>query len=298
MELINKINTIKTNKELQEYRKQINEALNKREEFISLCEIAENNSLKSFGYIKEAFENISPDLFLTKEGKSIINKYIKTVKTNNNLSTLTTLYESIRKVNGNSDINFFLENFVDVNWNIDNKTIKEDTLKLGRILAEGILTIGNKATKLLPEEKKSLDNAIIFLSENKKNKYNIAEYSDAIKIIKEHISKNNNKNIFENINIEDLTQNLINDFNVKYSSLNEEEINIIKQISISENKEHIFNQYKTNCLNKLYDITKNSNNKENEKLNEVIEKIKNKTFIAENISTDICGFIELSKIFD
>ena len=51
MELIKKINNIKTNKELSEYKAKIDEAFEKRKNFITLCEIANENSNKSFGYI-------------------------------------------------------------------------------------------------------------------------------------------------------------------------------------------------------------------------------------------------------
>ena len=42
---------------------------------------------------------------------------------------------------------------------------------------------------------------------------------------------------------------------------------------------------------------KNENNDETEKITEVYNKVKNKTFVLENIGTDICGFAELTKLF-
>lgn len=297
MELINKINKIKTKKELQEYKLKINEAFEKREKFIGLCETAEKLSKKDFGFIKEAFENISPMLFKQKGGKTLINNYIQTIKENKNLNNLATLYENIRKTNANADVNFFVENIVNINWNVS-KSVKTDTLKVGRILAEGILLLGEKALVMLPEEKNSLNKAIEFISENSKNTKNIAEYSDAIKVIREHIKSNDNKNIFESVNVDDYAFNLINAFNKKYSNLTNEEINLIKKINTSENKEEIFNQYKNECLNKLSNAMKNENDADVEKLSEVYNKVKNKTFVLENIGTDICGFAELTKIFD
>ena len=88
--LINKINSIKTQTELNEYKTKINEAFEKRAEFISLCEVANKASQKSFGYIKEAFENISPVLFNVKGGRKMINKYISTI--NNRFSKYVKIY--------------------------------------------------------------------------------------------------------------------------------------------------------------------------------------------------------------
>ena len=63
MELIKKINSIKTNNELLDYKAKIDEAFKKRQEFITLCEVANDNSTKDFGYIKEAFELRSQELY-------------------------------------------------------------------------------------------------------------------------------------------------------------------------------------------------------------------------------------------
>lgn len=298
MELIKKINSIKTNKELLEYKAKVNETFDQREKYINLCEIASNNSKKSFGYIKEAFETISPDLFNTKEGKKIINKFITTIKENNNLSNLYTLHENIRKINADTDIDFFVNTIAETNWNI-NKQVNNDILKLGRVLSEGILLLGHDSISKLPTEKKSLDNAVKFLSENKKNKNNIVEYSDAIKVIREHIKENKNQNVFENKDIDTFVNEMFSSYNEKYSTLTNEEKEIIKQINLSENKEELFNDYKINCLSKLDNyINNNNNDDEVKKITEVYNKVKNKNFTNENISKDICGFLEITKLFE
>ena len=296
MEILNKINEIKTNKELLDFKSKINEAIEKRQKFISLCEVAEEKSTKSFGYIKEAFENISPDLYNKKGGIKLMGKYVRTIKESKNLNTLNSLYENIRKANAEGDVDFFIKTISETEWNVNNQ-VNEDVLKLGRILAEGILLIGESAIQNLPEEKKSLDNAIKFLSENKKTKNNIAEYSNAIKIIREQVNNNQKQNVFEKVDIDSFSEKLLEAFNKKYSNLTPEEISIIKKINISENKEEVFNQYKNDCLSKLSSFIEKGNN-DSEKIAEVYYKLKNKTFIAENIGIDICGFAELTKLFE
>jgi hypothetical protein len=280
-----------------DYKSKIDEAFNKRQSFINTCEIANESSTKSFGFIKEAFENISSQLFGKKGGKKLINNYIKTVKESKNLLSLTSLYENIRKANANSDIDFFVNNLSNIKWDID-KNINEDVNKLGRVLAEAIIFIGESSINYLPSENKKLDNAIIFLAENNKNKNNIAEYSDAIKVIREHVNTNTKNNVFENTDIDSFAKKMIDEFNTKYSTLSKEEMEIIKKINISENKEIIFNQYKKECLDKLSEYSNKCSDEENQKITEVFNKVKNKSFVAENIGSDICGFIELTKLFD
>ena len=41
-----------------------------------------------------------------------------------------------------------------------------------------------------------------------------------------------------------------------------------------------------------------NNNEDKEKVSEVYSKIKNKTFVLENAGTDICGFVEITKLFE
>ena len=167
MSILNKINSIKTHTELNNFRTVVNEAFEKRANFITLCEIADSASKKSFGYIKEAFESISPTLFNTKGGKPIIYKYMSTIKENKNLYNLHSLYETVRKANGDTDINFLTENIIKEEWGINKKTIKDDIAKIGRILAEGILLIGDKAKELVDiNENVKLNNALNFIAEN------------------------------------------------------------------------------------------------------------------------------------
>ena len=289
--------------ELESYKLSINEAIENRKNFISLCEMADSASKKSFGFIKEAFENISPELFNTKEGKKIISNYVKTIKENKNLSNLHILYENIRKMGKDSDLNFFINGIANTSWNINKKTISKDTLKLGRILAEGILSIGEKASNLIPEENTMLNNAIKFISENKRTNSNIVEYSDAVKVVSEHVSKNESvKNIFEKIDLDIYANNLIESFNKKYSDLSENEKNIIKEFNNSQNKEEVFNRYKEECIKKLseakLECDNNSDKTTSNRINAVLEKVSNKQFVLENAGTDICGFMDLTKLFE
>lgn len=300
---ITEIKNIKTISELEAYSKMINEAINERKNFISLCEVANNASKKSFGFIKEAFENISPELFKTKTGKAIINKYVNTIKENKNLSNLHTLYENLRKISKDSDIDFFINNIANTPWGINKKTVNEDVLKLGRILSEGLLSIGSNPHNLLPEEKNKFDNAVKYISQNKHNSKNIADFSEAVKVIREHISKNNNnRSIFENKDVDAFAKQMIESFNIKYSELSKDEKNIIKEFNKSENKEEVFNLYKNDCIKKLTEAKIDYDNKlDNDsanRINSVLEKVTNKKFVIENAGTDICGFMNLAKLFE
>lgn len=298
------INDFKTIEEVENYRKEINEACDKRADFITLCEKADKLSHKPFGYIKDCFEAIAPELFKSKEGKKIMSNYSKTIRENKNLSALHNLYENIRKSGKDMDIDFFANNIANTNWNVDKKTLSEDTLKVGRILAEGYLHLGKSAEDLFPSENIVLESAVSYIAENKKTNKNIAEYSNAIKVIKENISsKESEENVFESTDLDALAKSLLQEFNKKYSSeLTEEEANALREVSSSENREDVFNKYKNACQSKLSESKKDFEEKgdksSSERMTAILEQVSNKTYSLENLGNDICGFIELKSIFE
>lgn len=299
----NIINTFKTIKEVEAYRQEVNEMCDKRTAFITLCEEANSLSEKKFGYIKESFESISPMLFKTNEGKKILNKYTKIIKENKNLSLLHTIYENIRKAGKNIDVDFFVNNIAETKWGINTNTLSEDTKKLGRVLAEGYLCIGESAKNILPKENSTLDKAVEYIAENIKTNKNIAEYSNAVKIIKENVLLNNNAtDIFESSNNVELSDELIKEFNIKYTDkLTEEEVKTLKEISCSTDRESVFNKYKEVCANKITEakskFEKDGDKASSDRLQVVLEQIISKSYSKETVGNDICNLIELSNIF-
>ena len=298
------VNTLNTIQEVESYRNMINEMCDNRHKFIVLCEEAKELSTKSFGFIKESFEALSPILFKSSEGKKLMNKYTKMIKENKNLSSLHTINENIRKAGSETDIDFFVNSLMVVEWGVNPSTLKEDTKKLGRVLSEAYLLVGEEAKSLIPNENASLSNAVNFIAESKKGTKNISEYSDAAKIIKEHIkNKDSKKNVFESVNLDELAASLIKEFNAKYDGkLNDEEIAILKEVSCSENREEVFNKYKNACAVKITEAKKrfeaNGDKSSSDRLGVVLEQISNKTFVLDTVGSDICSLIELSNIFE
>ena len=298
------VNTLNTIQEVESYRNMINEMCDNRHKFIVLCEEAKELSTKSFGFIKESFEALSPILFKSSEGKKLMNKYTKMIKENKNLSSLHTINENIRKAGSETDIDFFVNSLMVVEWGVNQSTLKEDTKKLGRVLSEAYLLVGEEAKSLIPNENVSLSNAINFIAESKKGTKNISEYSDAARIIKEHIkSKDAKKNVFESVDLDTLAKKLVEDFNVKYGDkLTIEEANALREISSSEDRESVFNKYKEVCKSKITEAKKNFESKgdkaSSDRLGVVLEQIASKSYVLDTVGADICSLIELSNIFE
>ena len=66
--------------------------------------------------------------------------------------------------------------------------------------------------------------------------------------------------------------------------------------------DELFNQYKEECIKKLteakIECDNNSDKTSSNRINAVLEKITNKNFVIENAGTDICGFMDLTKLFE
>lgn len=290
--------------ELENERRVINEMFDGRKNELEILEEAVKLSKMPFPYLKETAENFSQILFESSEGKKMIQKYIKTVKNNKNLTKLHQLCESIRKTNANSDIDFFMNSISVMDFNINKKGLNEGMEELGKVLAESYILLGEKANDLLPENNNSLNKAIEYIAENKKSERNISEYSSAVKIIKEHVSKNKpTYSIFESANLDDITEKLVNDYNDKYAStLSESERKIVKDIAESSNHEELFEKYKNECMNKV-ELAKIQYEKEGDsesvmKLKSIHEQVSNKKYSENTLNTDINNLIEISNLFD
>jgi len=300
----NKINTLLTINDVEQYRAAVNEMCDRRKEFISACVKADDMANKSFGFIKESFEAISPELFKTSYGKGIMNRYASTIKEDKNLASLHSLYENIRKAGSESDVNFFINSIASENWGVDKKTVAESCKKLGRILAEGYLSIEDKTSVVIPEENVDLSNAVYFIAENKKTAKNIADYSNAVSIIREFVEKSDAPNtIKESKDIDKMATSLLEEFNKKYSTeLTASEISALKELAESNDRSSVFEKYKSSCEEKLSEAKKRFEQEKNDaaidRINSIMEQVSNKEFVLESVGNDICGMIKLSTIFE
>lgn len=298
------INEYKSLAELDNLRKEMNEAINGRIESLLIANKANEISAKAFGYIKESFENFAPALFENKEGREIIKKYTSTIKANKSLSAMHNLYENIRKSNKSTDVDFFINSLSNTELNIDSRELKEGRKVLGDILAEAFINIGKSAEEMLPTENAKLDSAIEYIAENKKSAKNLSDYSAAVKILRENIEKNEaTSTIFEAKDLDSIASELLREYNEKYNDqLSEKEKTIVKEIAESNSPSDVFNKYKSACEVKLSEaranFEKTGDSSSVKKLDSILEQVSKKVYTPETIGEDICNLVEISSIFE
>ena len=299
-----KINDIKSLEELDAYQNKLNEMFDTRRRVLNLVSEAKEMGNKTFGYLKESFENMSPKLFKSDEGKVVMNKYAKTIKENKSLSSLHKLYENIRKAHSGIDIDYFVGTLCETSWNVKEKELNEGLQKLAGIVAEGYIVVGEGASKYLGTENDRLDGAIEFIAENKVGQKNIVKYSEAVKVIREAVEKNGN--IADSFKKETDLDQTIEDLVTKYSkdeySEEEEKDALTNQIARSGDEETVFVNKKTDCLKSLDEAIKKYEDGQHEDelstLKKIHEQVSAKSYNPETIGPDICNFVEMSKLFE
>lgn len=299
-----KINNMKTIEELDAYQNELNEKFDTRRRVLNLIAEAKELGGKSFGYLKESFENLSSKLFRTDEGKAVMRKYTNVIKENKSLSSLHKIYENIRKAHSGIDFDYFVGTICETNWNVKAKELTEGMEKLAGVVAEGYIVVGEGAGKYLGTENDRLDGAIEFIAENKVGQKNIVKYSEAVKVIREAVEKNGN--IADSFKKETDLDKTIEDLISKYSKdeyTDEEEKDMLaNQIARSGDEEAVFIKKKTECVDSLDEaIKKYSDGNHDEELStlkKIHEQVSAKSYNPETIGPDICNFVEMTKLFD
>ena len=305
MEYIDKtINKIKTINELNEMQNRVDQMFDMRRRVLNLVAEANEMGGKSFGYLKESFENLSTRLYRSSEGKSIMKEYAKVIKENKSLSSLHKLYENIRKSNSDMDYDYFVGSLCETDWGVKKEELAEGVKKLADVVAEGYVIVGENAKRYLGTVNNKLDEAIEFIAENRTGKKNIVRYSEAVKTIRETVEKNGNiSDSFEKETeldkvIADLTKKFSKNDEVDGKDREQAENNIVR----GGEEETVFKNKKSDCLDSISEAIKkyeaDGDKEEVETLQKIHEQITAKEYNAETLGSDICNFIEMTKLFE
>ena len=299
-----KINDMKSIEELDAFQNELNEKFETRRRVLNLISEARELGGKTFGYLKESFENLSPKLFKTTEGKAVMNKYASTIKENKSLSALHKLYENIRKAHSGIDFDYFVGTLCETNWNVNENELNEGMKKLAGIVAEGYVVVGEGAGKYLGTENDRLDGAIEFIAENKVGQKNIVKYSEAVKVIREAVEKNGNiaDSFKKETDLDKTIEDLVSKYSKEEYTEEEEKDMLTNQIARSGDEETVFIKKKTECVDSLDEAIKKYDDGKHEEelttLKKIHEQVSAKTYNPETIGPDICNFVEMSKLFE
>ena len=286
---------------LNEAKKRIDESFKNRRDVIGLACKADSLKSKSLWFIKESFEAIAPELYGTESGRVLLTGYINAIKSDKAYQRAYSLYESVRKTGKNSDVDYFVTETANHDWKLTRKKLNEMKDKLGALLSLAYIYVGSeKCDSLLSEDNKKLDRALMFIAESNKNHKNISEFGQAVKVIREFVENNDVPENVESSDIDSLASDMIDEFNKKYSDLDEEESELIREMAKTGDSERIFEKYKKICSNKLDEqkrnFAKNGDDESASRLSEMKDRVSKKVFNDETAHEDIVNLIEMTKM--
>lgn len=251
----------------------------------------------NFGKIKQNIYEVVADGIADKDPvkRSILKKYISTIKESEILRTQASIYNNI-------------EARVDTNDYSASEFVKENIALLQRFNIADIVKENKKLTVLLEGyeivdtyDQKELHENIHNLIMTKKSPKTVAKLVESTTYIKDYIIKNEVKEVIKENYIPNsmLSKYLSDKFTDKYKSLTESEVALIKTI-ITSNEEEQSNLYETSVKDAIKilneSIKNNSGNIEIKgKLLDVKERLLETKYNKETFAGDIIKLINLQK---
>lgn len=254
---------------------------------------AQELSKGGFGFIKENFEMMSPELFKTKEGRAIIREYIDTIKKSRGLSQMHLFYECIRKAPKNCDVNEYINEAKKlICGEADKKEINKSLEKLRKVYERAFVTVGKEDDII---DNKKLNEAVEYIITEKKNTKTLPIFALNMQTIKEFVELNGKD--YGNEDTVDV-ENLVSNFTEKYNDLPEDDVNLVKEIC-SSNGEEVFNKYKNECITKINEkrnhFAKQGDDVSLNKLDIICEKVSAKQYNPNTIGSDIYNLFGITK---
>lgn len=296
--IINEINSTNNVSELSALKMFIDEAIDKHMKNMIIKEKASKLACSSLGVIKETFENMSPELFKTTEGRKLIGSYKNIVKENKSLSTALMIFENFRKSLNESTVQYLFNDIEKYTEKVDVKQLHEGINELGDVLYSSYMLLGEDADIHIANENKTYDNAVMYIIENKKKLSNSVNFANANSVITEHVKKQVVNTINDEYN--KLIESISNAFNGYFDN---ENVNDVK-IDEYKTKEMAFEAYKHECMTKINEVitsmenTENVNEEELNKIKTIYEQVSKKEYSKETINSDITNLIGITKCFE
>lgn len=287
------IGTIKNHADLESIRRMINEAIDNRQKTLNRRDEAIVIARAPFGYIKEAMEFMLPELFKSNKGRALIGQYVSTIRGSKGLRNQHTVYENIRKAGADNCPAILTEmsEYID-----DSSVDNTDLEKIRNVVAEAYMKTPSIIKENLPKgHSKVFYEAVEYLATHKKQFENLADYAEKTRIVESAIKDPNDKYGFDD------AQSLIEEFNKRYSSLDTEDFDLVKEMITMDDKEALFGKCKKKCIRKLNEAKAKFESERDDatsaKIDGFISALKSKTYNKESVNEDITNMLALEKIF-
>lgn len=275
--------------------KSLNESFNKYnyerdKEYKSL-----NENNMTFGLMNYIMESKLEELLKNK--KNIIKEYVDIIHNDNNLASQFLFINSLHNYSlVNESKNYINETLSLISKKLNRKNINESNKKLYNFFKK------NNLNAEVDENIRKLYENCDFVIKNNKKVSNLNDINKSINEIANYIEEHKktlNESATENVSMD----NIINEYNMKYSSeLNDEEKELIKEIFSSpeqktQRKESLFNNLKNECIEIVNNlINEETNDSDKEGLITIKEGIIKMQYQNESLVKDIAKLLEMREV--
>lgn len=249
----------------------------------------------NFGLANYIFEDALPQLF--KNNKVAVKEFMTLVKEDKNLKTQLKFYTAMKNYNDSLDAEKYLTEMVELtSSDINPKTLQESNDKINDLIKKHEI----KPNTRVSDEIVGLYESCDYLLKNKRKLTNLSQVNEAFNNVVSYMKKNPSTKINETKNN---FNSLVEEFEKKYGNmLSEAERDFVKEITMSKEadrnnkKEKLFNNLKTECLNIIDKLIKESNQDDANGLEAIKEQITSKSFCHETLVQDVAKLLEIRDI--
>jgi hypothetical protein len=296
-----KINNIET---LSKFQNELNNIINREIGMIQLHETVESIPNLPFYKMVSLFESIEHKMLDSKKGKSLLKKYIKTIKESKDLKSLYELRNFLNEgitseLNESVGSDVLLNELIKCYETVDFKNLDENTNKLGKIISEAVTECACSKDEIL----NILNNDDIILESfgyvvtNKKSLKNISEYMTKFAKVSNFLSENAKTSVvldenFDAKNVSSDINEVINDASEKWERDLAEKVTLFTLSN--RNMSELFEEYKNDCLNKINEIIEDTADIAGKsRFTAMKENLEKKTYDVSRFSDDISVLAEL-----
>lgn len=242
---------------------------------------------RNFGVIYKIFESNTKNLLRDKSSQKKLKKIMGLIRENKVLNDEFNVYNAFTNPANVTNPNEYVSEAISLVTRYSKKTIRENNEKLINLFKEYNL---NENISIDDNEIELFENIEYLLLHNKDFK-NINKYNEIQNKLCEYVTENNVM-LTESVSIDDLYENKLNEVIDKHGKeLNEDEINLIMEVSDPVKAKKLFNKYKADVVSLVNEQINAGNDVES--WNTILEKINSKVYEQKNALTDIAEFIEI-----
>lgn len=254
-----------------------------------------------FGTVKALFESVSDKLFSTAKGKSLIGKYIKSIKENKSLCKEYAFYNLIRHPQAITDVTSYIMEAKKLCDGVDSEKCQKAENKVKSIVKECLKETNASVEDINDVISHNLINEDAnFILKNKPNFDNIGHWCGHMENLKTFVVENQ-PNTVVNENSGKSVKELVSELEAMFSgNLNEWENRVVRDISLANisnaDKKELFENYKNECISAMDERLKNSEIEDKSQIFAMKTQLESKEYNAETIVEDLLKFSELKNI--